>query len=103
MRVARDDPENVKAQERLAASPQMKHPFYWDAFQELSTERQLGAMGYGFIPVSKIVEYARSPELELTEEEQLAFKFIIRSLDSAYIELQTDKAETTQRDRQKAR
>jgi hypothetical protein len=54
----------------------------WNAFWELSTERQIG-MAIGSIPVSKIREYLRD-EMELTGPEYDRARAIIRRVDDAY-------------------
>lgn len=55
----------------------------WNAFWELSTERQLG-MTIGPIPVSKIREYLHD-ELELHGAEYDRARAIIRKADDAYV------------------
>jgi len=55
----------------------------WNAFWELTTERQLG-MSVGPIPVSKIREYLRD-ELELHGGEYDHARAIIRKADDAYV------------------
>jgi hypothetical protein len=57
----------------------------WNAFWELSTERQLG-MSVGPIPGSKIGEYLRD-EMELTGAEYDRARAIIRKTDNAYVEM----------------
>jgi hypothetical protein len=54
----------------------------WNAFWELSTERQIG-MAIGPIPVSKIRDYLRD-ELELSGAEYDRARAIIRRADDAY-------------------
>jgi hypothetical protein len=55
----------------------------WNAFWELSTERQLG-MSIGPIPGSKIREHLRD-ELNLYGTEYDRAKAIIRKVDDAYV------------------
>jgi hypothetical protein len=55
----------------------------WNAFWELTTERQFG-MSIGPIPVSKIREYLRD-ELELDGGEYDRVRTIIRKADDAYV------------------
>ena len=55
----------------------------WNAFWELSTERQLG-MSIGPIPGSKIREYLRD-EMELTGTDYDRARSIIRRTDDAYL------------------
>lgn len=56
--------------------------FYMEAFQELSTERQMG-MGLGPIPNSKIKEYASDCGFDVLLRD--AFIFIIRAMDNAFL------------------
>lgn len=49
--------------------------YYWQAFSDLSTERQATVGGLGQIPWSAIMRYNSSPE----------FVEIIRRMDSAYL------------------
>lgn len=58
--------------------------FYWRAFCELSTERQIG-MGVGPIPYSKAREYAQ--RYELNEDEWDFFWEIIQDVDSENLKL----------------
>jgi hypothetical protein len=54
----------------------------WNAFWELSTERQIG-MAIGPIPVSKIRQYLRE-EMEIDGADYDHAKAIIRRADNAY-------------------
>ena len=63
----------------------------WDAFWELSTERQLG-MSVGPIPGSKIREYLRD-EMELTGAEYDRARAIIRKADNAYLGMLRSKTD----------
>lgn len=65
---------------------------YYDAFLELSSERNNSAMSAGPIPISKIRWYAEE-ELDLNERETEAFKYVLRHLDIHYLNLQAKKAE----------
>lgn len=58
--------------------------FYFDAFQELSTSRQVG-MGLGPIPFTAIAEYFRIYELSDFEE----FAYLIRRMDNVFLELES--------------
>lgn len=62
--------------------------FYWVAFHELSTERQLG-MGLGPIPSSSILAYAREYELDRDETSNLVS--LVRSLDTEFLQLSNRK------------
>lgn len=55
----------------------------WLAFNELTTERQVG-MGAGPIPVSKIREYA-GDHLDLTGDAAERFVVLIREMDGEYL------------------
>ena len=55
----------------------------WNAFWELSTERQFG-MSIGPLPILKIREYLRD-ELELAGAEYDRARTIIRRIDDAYL------------------
>lgn len=62
--------------------------FYWEAFNELSTERQIG-MGVGPIPRSAIKAYA--DEFGIAGDDYDPFHRIIRTMDNAYL-AQVNKA-----------
>lgn len=56
--------------------------FYFDAFRELSTSRQIG-MEVGSIPFTAIVEYSKIYELGDLDE----FLYIIRRMDETFLEM----------------
>jgi hypothetical protein len=56
--------------------------FYFDAFEELSTSRQVG-FSVGPIPFTAIAEYFRIFELD----DFMDFVYIIRKLDNTFIEI----------------
>lgn len=58
---------------------------WWDAFWELSTERQIG-MAEGPIPASAIHEEARG----LSLDEMHGFRRVIRAMDAAYLGQRAD-------------
>lgn len=58
--------------------------FYWEAFQDLSTERQIG-MGIGPIPRSATMSYASESGLFGDAAEQ--FASIIRMVDVEYLRM----------------
>jgi hypothetical protein len=58
--------------------------FYWEAFGDLSTERQIG-MGIGPIPRSSILAYAA--EHDLLGDAAEHFLSIIRQIDNEYLRL----------------
>lgn len=64
--------------------------FYYEAFHELSTERQIG-MGVGPIPFLAILAYARHYDLDYEETEVLIF--FIRQLDAFYLKYAQKKAD----------
>ncbi|PZU70158.1 MAG: hypothetical protein DI554_00470 [Sphingobium sp.] len=53
--------------------------FYWQSFKLLQSERPLGMGGYGSIPVTRILEYAR--HFGLTPNETTALTSIVLRLD----------------------
>lgn len=59
--------------------------FYFDAFDELSTARQVG-MGLGPIPFTAIAEYFRMYEISAFESFD-DFSFVIRRMDKVFLEL----------------
>jgi hypothetical protein len=59
------------------------HRFYWEAFSDLSTERQIG-MALGPIPRSAITAYAAENELYGDAADQ--FVMIIRAVDADYLQ-----------------
>ncbi len=73
--------------------------FYWTAFHELGSERQIG-MGVGPIPRSAIKAYAE--EFEIFGDDFDKFLSIIRTLDSEYLSLvnniKKDKGDTVPAD-----
>lgn len=62
--------------------------FFWAAFWELSTERQIG-MGLGPIPASALREYARHSGVfgDLLD----SFTVVIRAVDAEYLKLVAPK------------
>jgi hypothetical protein len=58
--------------------------FYWDAFWDLGSERQIG-MGVGAIPRSAIKLYA--DEFDITGDEYDVFYRMLRMLDNHYLSL----------------
>jgi hypothetical protein len=81
---------NEFAIEYLKKAPRLLHPLYWEAFNDLSTERNSGGMGIGPIPRSAMRQYA-DEELGLTRPERDAFMWIIRQLDIKYLNNQAAK------------
>lgn len=67
----------------LRRQPAAEELFYWDAFWELSSERQLVMGGVGPIPGSKIREFAA---IEGVEGEIFhMFRRVIRAMDMVFI------------------
>jgi hypothetical protein len=66
--------------------------FYWEAFNELSSERQIG-MGMGPIPRSAIKRYAA--EFAIEGEDYDVFHSIIRQMDNKYISLANSPSKNT--------
>lgn len=56
--------------------------FYYDAFSELSTARQIG-LAVGPIPFTALVDYTKLFEIPDFDE----FAYVIRCLDRAYLDL----------------
>jgi len=59
------------------------YDIYLESFNDLSTERVIGAGGLGPIPVTKIMEYANLVGMP----DMFQFKRIIMQLDNEYITL----------------
>ncbi len=75
----------AKLLDRLNEGPELKPglQFYFDAWQELATDRQLG-MSVGPIPGMSIRALVK--ELKLDQVESYEFQYLIRKMDSAYLE-----------------
>lgn len=86
-------PSSEFHRKRIEAAPKQEHDLYWDAFNELSTERYIG-MSVGPIPVSKVWQLAR--EYGLTIQEQDTFVYIIRVLDAEYMNLVQERSKNSQ-------
>jgi hypothetical protein len=56
----------------------IRQSFYYMAYQELETERPIG-MSVGYIPITKIWEWANYQRL--TESETRALIYVIREID----------------------
>lgn len=95
-------PNDPVRQQRLAEAPRQEHDFYWSAFWELNTERP-SSMGIVQIPVSAIEAYSEKPILRFTLREQWAFKSIMRTLDHAYIEVESERQKAATRAARKGR
>jgi hypothetical protein len=65
--------------------------FYYDAFAELSTARQIG-LGIGPIPFTAISEYTKLFEIPDFEE----FCYVIRRMDQTYLELNVDSKQAVE-------
>lgn len=87
---AEANPENVFFQKQLAKAPKLEHPFYWNAFQELSTERQIG-MSIGKIPISKMWDWAELNDLTLSEA--IALVYVMKEMDNAMLRIQAKQSE----------
>lgn len=66
--------------------------FYIEAFYELSTCRSVG-MGVGPIPFTSVLEYSRIYDVGDFEE----FLYLIRRMDSRYLELERSRQEEKSR------
>ena len=65
--------------------------FYWRAFADLSTERQIG-MSLGPIPRSQIMEYAAEHRLGADAKDRLIE--IIRTMDNEYLKLLSSQSKS---------
>lgn len=86
-----ENKEDSQIPQQLLDEPEL-HPglgIYSKAFWELSTERQIG-MGLGPIPHSAIVKYAHN--YKMTDEQEGDLEYLIRKMDSRYLELNENKA-----------
>jgi hypothetical protein len=72
----------VQFYERPEIEPHLQ--FHWEAFNELSSERQIG-MAMGPIPRSAIRAYA--DEVAMTGDEFDAFNRLIRAMDNEYLSM----------------
>ncbi|WP_313392030.1 hypothetical protein [Sphingobium yanoikuyae] len=102
LREAAAQPDNPFYHAQLANAPKQEHPFYYDAFWNLHTERQVG-MAQGPIPDSAIKAYAADPELQLTNRERWAFRDIIRAMDNTYLNITAETAKTSTKAGKKGR
>lgn len=77
--------------ERIKNAPKLESSlgFYYDAFFDLMSERQIG-FGEGPIPTTAILRYSK--HYELNSEEEADLLFFVRELDNAYLEHQARKA-----------
>lgn len=62
---------------------------HWNAFWELSTERQIG-MGLGPIPWTAIVAYARELRFD-DDDERERFRGLIRAMDGEYLKWRAEQ------------
>lgn len=70
--------------------------FYYQAFLELSFDRQVG-FGEGRIPTSSILAYSR--HFELNSEEEDGLLYFVRELDNAYL---TERAKQDEKKKKQA-
>lgn len=86
MECHRVNPEDEFFAEQVAKGPKLRtvrQLFYHTAFQELETERQIG-MAVGYIPITKIWEWADYHDL--TRSETRALVHVIRAMDGWQME-----------------
>lgn len=98
MREFAANPDDQWRAARIAEAPAIEtdqQALYWEAFQELGTERQIG-MSIGPIPLSKVWDWAF--HINLTHSEARALVHVIRALDGEYLSIisQRSKANTKQ-------
>ena len=87
MRELSANPDDEWRAARVAEAPTIQSDqqfLYWQAFQELGTERQIG-MSIGPIPLSKVWEWAH--HMNLTHSEARALVYVVRELDSEYLSI----------------
>lgn len=77
-----------RARAEVEAAPKLTSLFHFQAFNDLSTLRQMG-MALGPIPIDKIEWYALQLEMDLIE--QVAFEYVMRAVDVAYLTKQAEK------------
>lgn len=82
---------NPMALAHLETRPACEWPYHWQAFADLSTERQLGFGAVGPIPNSMVDRMADRDGL--SEYEASVLNYVIRLLDNKQRELAHDKAE----------
>ena len=87
---AEANPDNMFFQKQLEKAPKLEHPFYWNAFQELSTERHMG-MSIGKIPISKMWDWAQFHDL--TQSEAIALVYVMREMDNALFRIHAKQTE----------
>ena len=87
---------NEKGVAFLSAAPKLEWPYYYHAFADLSTERQVG-MGPGPIPYSAI--RALAVEDNLTPSETETLKQVVRALDNHFLAKQAEKSRAHSRDK----
>lgn len=75
-------PGAVFARQAVESAPKLNFAYHWQAFNSLSTERQIG-MGPGPIPDSLVERMAWRDGLTRMERE--TFQYVIRALDNHYL------------------
>jgi hypothetical protein len=80
---------NEYARKALEEAPRLHHPYHWQAFNSLTSERQYG-MGPGPIPDSVIERYAIHDGLSRIEREVLMY--VIRVVDNRYLHLVAEQS-----------
>lgn len=75
----------------MKKGPQLERPLLWEAFWDLSTMRSPAMAGLTSIPYDKIRWYAAN-ELQLDDEEADAFLWVIRRVDSHFVNRTNTKA-----------
>ncbi len=85
------NPDNEYLAQLYAEAPRIegeRQSLYWDAFQELGTERQIG-MTVGPIPLSKVWDWAYHSNFSYSEARALVY--VIQRMDGAYLSIIADK------------
>lgn len=89
--IERCQKNNTKLPEAVANAPKLDfgNQWYFDVWQELSNDRQIG-FGCGPIPSSSIRDYGIAEQLTSIEIEDL--RYLLRELDIEYLQYQEKKA-----------
>ena len=82
---------NVPIPDKILNAPQLQagQEFYLSAWHELNYDRPIG-FGLGPIPSASLRSYIRDHELE--EDQEYLLRYVIRRVDSWYLERQSEKS-----------
>lgn len=76
------NPDNELLARKMGEAPKLTNLLYWDAFHELSSERQVG-MSLGPIPFSSILNWANY--MGFTPSETRALVYVMRQMDGYFL------------------